>query len=150
MNAANAGFFRIVNLGVLHAFVMQIFKSLFSLRLEFIQLAEHDGFRGTRLGAGRFQACFLAIGAEGALEGAAIVRIALNHSEADRKRRSSRIRCKRRAAGRRSRIRCARARRLGKPPCNRQLRSACRRRRRIPMKENQESYSSNHLLFEST
>ena len=81
MNAANAGFFRIVNLGVLHAFVMQIFKSLFSLRLEFIQLAEHDGFRGTRLGAGRFQACFLAIGAEGALEGAAIVGIALNHSK---------------------------------------------------------------------
>ena len=56
VNAADAGLFRIVDLRVFHALVVQIFESRLSLRLQFVDFAEHDGLRGAGLGAGRLQA----------------------------------------------------------------------------------------------
>src|SRR5829696_5751696 len=55
------------------ALVVKLLYPLFSDSLQFLDLAEHDGVGRARLGAGRFEAVALAVVAEGALEGAAIV-----------------------------------------------------------------------------
>ena len=55
------------------ALVVKLLYPLFSDSLQFFDLAEHDGVGRARLGAGRFEAVALAVVAEGALEGAAVM-----------------------------------------------------------------------------
>src|SRR5215208_3522081 len=61
------------DVGLAVAFVVELLYPLFGDSLQLLDLAEHDGVGRAGFGAGRFEAVALAVVAEGALEGAAVV-----------------------------------------------------------------------------
>src|SRR5919112_5831635 len=61
------------HVGLAVALVVELLYPLFGYGLQFLDLAEHDGVCWASFCAGGFEAVALAIGAEGALEGAAVV-----------------------------------------------------------------------------
>src|SRR5215210_3853441 len=64
---------RAVDVGPAVAFVVELLYPLLGDSLQILYLAEHDGVGRAGLGAGRFEAILLAVVAERALEGAAVV-----------------------------------------------------------------------------
>src|ERR687890_984712 len=64
---------RAPDVGLAVAFVVELLYPLLGDSLQFLDFAEHNRVGRARLGAGRFEAVALAIVAEGALEGAAVV-----------------------------------------------------------------------------
>src|SRR5215218_3935055 len=61
------------DVGLAVAFVVELLYPLFGDSIQLLDLAEHDGVGRAGFGAGRFEAVALAIVAESALEGAAVV-----------------------------------------------------------------------------
>ncbi len=121
-------------LRVLHAAALEFCNPFARGLAHFVKLAELDRLRGTRRRAGRLQSHFLPVVAEGALEGAAIIRVASAPRRRDRTRRSTRIHCRHPAEQTRRRIRCARSLPWDRLPGIRHSRSACRHRKKTPTK----------------